>query len=38
MRVRLTPSQVTSELAKDRLNFAREVLETLRSISLIWTA
>ena len=38
MRVRSTPSQVTSELAKDHLNFARDVLETLRSISLIWTA
>src|SRR6267378_1058845 len=33
-----TPSQVTSELAKDHLNFARDVLATLRSISLIWTA
>ncbi len=38
MRVRSTPSQVTSVLAKDHLNFARDVLETLRSISLTWTA
>jgi hypothetical protein len=31
MRVRSTPSQVTPELAKDHLDFARDVLETLRS-------
>ena len=31
MRVRSTPSQVTSDLAKDHLDFARDVLETLRS-------
>jgi hypothetical protein len=35
MRVRSTPSQVASELAKDHLDFARDLLETLRSISLI---
>jgi hypothetical protein len=32
MRVRSTPSQVTSVLAKDHLNFARDVLETLRPV------